>query len=320
MSSSSSSSVSSPRPSAAVAVAAAAAAAKSPSLLLDTRNLHWKQNNVGSRLLQKMGWSDGQAVGKRQRSQRSSTSPPFFSSSSSSHYYSSSSSTSNNNKSNNNDATEHQNHRHKPLHFSSEGLRIVKRREGLGLGASHQPYTVDSSYAVQNLSNILQQLQKEYHPSISDQQQQHDSNEEEEDSDTGKKKARKRERERKDEKKKSRKEKRLKTCENDLGRMDPLDPDKNDNNNNNKSSKDIVFSTKVMTNHRIRAAKFQIKTNQDYKSIFGYELSMQKSPSESDGTTLVDRRSNHQEKRLSSKTTKKKSKTREKSRVISSVV
>jgi hypothetical protein len=32
---------------------------------VDTRNLDWKDNNVGSKLLQKMGWKDGQSIGKR---------------------------------------------------------------------------------------------------------------------------------------------------------------------------------------------------------------------------------------------------------------
>lgn len=31
----------------------------------DTRNLHWKQNNVGSTLLQKMGWKQGTAIGSK---------------------------------------------------------------------------------------------------------------------------------------------------------------------------------------------------------------------------------------------------------------
>ena len=31
----------------------------------DTRNLEWRKNNVGSALLQKMGWKEGQGIGKR---------------------------------------------------------------------------------------------------------------------------------------------------------------------------------------------------------------------------------------------------------------
>mmetsp|Transcript_44462 Transcript_44462/g.68055 ORF Transcript_44462/g.68055 Transcript_44462/m.68055 type:complete len:190 (+) Transcript_44462:105-674(+) len=31
----------------------------------DNRNLEWRKNNVGSTLLQKMGWKEGQGIGKR---------------------------------------------------------------------------------------------------------------------------------------------------------------------------------------------------------------------------------------------------------------
>jgi hypothetical protein len=37
---------------------------------VDTRNLDWKDNNVGSKLLQKMGWKDGQSIGKRRLLQK----------------------------------------------------------------------------------------------------------------------------------------------------------------------------------------------------------------------------------------------------------
>jgi G-patch domain len=39
----------------------------SNSSAMDTRNMTWRQSNVGSKLLSKMGWSEGQALGKRQR-------------------------------------------------------------------------------------------------------------------------------------------------------------------------------------------------------------------------------------------------------------
>lgn len=39
----------------------------------DRRNLDWKSNNVGSKLLAKMGWKDGQGVGKRYREEEIAT-------------------------------------------------------------------------------------------------------------------------------------------------------------------------------------------------------------------------------------------------------
>jgi hypothetical protein len=32
---------------------------------IDARNLEWRNNNIGAKLLEKMGWKDGQAVGRR---------------------------------------------------------------------------------------------------------------------------------------------------------------------------------------------------------------------------------------------------------------
>jgi len=76
-------------------MATAATAACSPGEqqdFVDQRNLEWKSDNVGSKLLAKMGWREGQAVGKRQREQGATV--------------------------------------------TSQGLRAMKRREGLGLGAA----------------------------------------------------------------------------------------------------------------------------------------------------------------------------------------
>lgn len=50
-----------------MATAATASATEPIRKAADTRNLQWKFDNVGSKLLSKMGWKDGQAVGKRQR-------------------------------------------------------------------------------------------------------------------------------------------------------------------------------------------------------------------------------------------------------------
>jgi len=85
----------------------------------DTRNLHWKSNNVGLKMLEKMGWKDGQAVGKRQRQD--------------------------------------------PLNaVSSEGLRVVKRSTGLGLGASAVAAKLRSSHHTEHFCDLLKQLNQEH--------------------------------------------------------------------------------------------------------------------------------------------------------------
>lgn len=81
----------------------------------DTRNLRWKSSNVGSKLLEKMGWKDGQAIGKRR-----------------------------------DDAA-----------VSSEGLRMRKRADQLGLGASTvATTTANKSSHTQEFATILQSLQQ----------------------------------------------------------------------------------------------------------------------------------------------------------------
>jgi G-patch domain len=66
----------------------------------DQRNLQWKSSNIGAKLLGKMGWKDGQAVGKRQRQVGGGDDVNGGGS-----------------------------------NFSSEGLRLKKRIDGLGVGA-----------------------------------------------------------------------------------------------------------------------------------------------------------------------------------------
>lgn len=98
----------------------------------DNRNLHWKQNNVGSTMLQKMGWKQGEAIGSKQRQQ-------------------------NNNGSEGGGGE-----------VSGEGLKITKRPDGLGLGAAntkayhHHP----GSTSHESLSQVLQALQKEHPASV----------------------------------------------------------------------------------------------------------------------------------------------------------
>jgi hypothetical protein len=72
----------------------------STSSTSDQRNLRWKSSNIGAKLLGKMGWKDGQAVGKRQRK-----------------------------------AGDGDDGNGGGSNVSSEGLRLKKRVDGLGVGA-----------------------------------------------------------------------------------------------------------------------------------------------------------------------------------------
>ena len=85
---------------------------------VDTRNLEWKDNNVGSKLLQKMGWKDGQGLGKRRLLKSESD-------------------------------------------ISSEGLRVRRRAQGLGLGASSQAAARSSISHAADFADVLKTLQEE---------------------------------------------------------------------------------------------------------------------------------------------------------------
>lgn len=131
----------------------------SQATVADTRNLEWKNSNVGAKLLQKMGWKEGQAVGRRQ------------------------------------DNT---------TNTSSEGLRLLKRNEGLGIGASST--TVNNNHhPVEHFSSLLVQLNNEHTSS----------------------------------------------------------------RRRNKKKRQTVLPTNKTTHHKVRQAKFQSKSQEDLKSIFG---------------------------------------------------
>lgn len=86
---------------------------------VDTRNLEWKDNNVGSKLLQKMGWKDGQSIGKRRLLNGKSSE-------------------------------------------SSEGLRVKRRAEGLGLGATSTQQEQQAFSHATDFANVLKSLQEEH--------------------------------------------------------------------------------------------------------------------------------------------------------------
>lgn len=89
---------------------------------VDTRNLEWKDNNVGSKLLQKMGWQSGQGIGKRRVLNKSESD------------------------------------------VSSEGLRVRRRAEGLGLGATSNAAAQSSVSHATEFAHVLQALQEEHKP------------------------------------------------------------------------------------------------------------------------------------------------------------
>jgi len=144
----------------------------------DTRNLQWKTNNRGSKLLQKMGWKEGQAVGKRRRREEAQEKQQGATTATT-------------------------------TTTSTEGLRVVKRQVGLGIGAESRPLAAKELAQVQNFSSLLAQLQEEHGTSSS--------------------------------KKKKKK----------------------------KTKKKTTLPTNKLTNSRVRQAKFDKKSAEDMKCIFG---------------------------------------------------
>lgn len=103
----------------ATAATAAASPGQQDNFVVDQRNLAWKADNVGSKLLAKMGWREGQAVGKRQREQG-------------------------------------------VTNVSGQGLRAVKRREKLGLGASSSALKNADPQHVGDFGQVLAALREEH--------------------------------------------------------------------------------------------------------------------------------------------------------------
>jgi hypothetical protein len=171
----------------------------------DTRNLAWLENNVGAKLLGKMGWKEGQGVGRQRR----------------------------NNKDDDNDDDQ--------AVVCSEGIRVQKRQDGLGLGAKHILH-METSHT-QDFHHLLQEL-KQHHGSG-------------------------------DESSNKRKKKR--------------------------KSKTTVLPTNKTTHHKVRHAKFQKKSSEDLKCIFGGTI---------DFPVLAAVKNNDDDRGASKKSTKKKDKKR----------
>mmetsp|Transcript_10718 Transcript_10718/g.23859 ORF Transcript_10718/g.23859 Transcript_10718/m.23859 type:complete len:209 (+) Transcript_10718:217-843(+) len=108
----------------------------------DTRNLEWKSNNIGSKMLSKMGWKEGQGIGKRRR-----------------------------NRSADNNEHDDDNSNHEEPMISTEGLRVKRRADGLGLGASSVAVANHNNHShVADFHNLLADLNEQ-------QQQQQESDE-----------------------------------------------------------------------------------------------------------------------------------------------
>jgi hypothetical protein len=196
----------------------------------DTRNMAWRKSNVGSKLLSKMGWSDGQAVGKRQR--RSTV-------------------VASNDDANPNDDTTMMTTSKSNINTacisnsSSEGLRVMKRQDGLGIGATA------ASSAYSNASNAVQHVQD--YVDVLALLQQAKPKSQADNQDKAEKKRKKKE-----------KKKRKRSKEESLTNIETT----THTTNTNLLSKSIS-SNNTMTNPKVRKAKFQQKTNDDYKGIFG---------------------------------------------------
>jgi G-patch domain len=189
----------------------------------DNRNMAWRKSNVGSKLLAKMGWSDGQAVGKRQRRATVLVSDT-------------------NNSKEAPSATAVQNS--ETTTCSGEGLRVMKRQDGLGIGATA------ASSAYSNASNAVQHVQD--YVNVLALLQQPPKKEEK----TDKKK-----------KKKEKKKRKRHHEEESMAKVEPARATKTKLLSTTTTTS--MSSNSTMTNPKIRKAKFQQKTSDDYKGIFG---------------------------------------------------
>ena len=194
----------------------------------DTRNMAWRTSNVGSKLLSKMGWSDGQAVGKRQRIRSAVVA-------------------SNDDSNNSNgESTESLSNAKSTSSNSGEGLRVIKRQDGLGIGATA------SSSAYSNASNAVQHVQD--YVNVLALLNQSKSKEQEDIDDKVERKKNKKE-----------KKKRKRSKEESRTTVETVTTTSTDS----LSKRIRAGSNNTMTNPKIRKAKFQQKTNEDYKGIFG---------------------------------------------------
>ena len=184
----------------------------------DTRNLRWKDNNKGSTLLQKMGWKQGQALGSKHRKKEGSLEEEC----------------------------------------TGEGLKIVKRPDGLGLGMARKHINPEST-SHGSFSQVLEKLKQE-----------HSIGSIKEEGRKSSKKSKKR--------KKSSLQGDDNGNNNDNGDKNDDKASKEDGSETKKSKKSskkksTVFATNKITNGRVRESKFAAKSATDMACIFGKEYS-----------------------------------------------
>jgi G-patch domain len=215
-------------PSVAAAAGTTKTAASVVSYAADTRNMEWRKSNVGSMLLSKMGWSNGEAVGKRQRSAKQSnvTSTEML-------------------PDNGTTATV-------PLvntTCNGEGLRVMKRQDGLGIGATA------ASSAYTNASNAVQHVQ-DYVNVLALLQPKNKST--------------------KDDKREKKKKRKRSSAANEEGE-ESSQIDKSVTTAASTLTTTATETTHLsktrMTNAAVRKAKFQTKSVDDFKGIFGSAFS-----------------------------------------------
>jgi len=203
----------------------------------DKRNLHWVGNNVGSTLLQKMGWTQGQALGSKHRKKASIEGESA------------------------------------EVH-SGEGLKILKRPDGLGLGANTKIHNQEST-SHEHFTQLLQALNQEHSVSSSQERERRKRRNSKkrksidgDDADNDNKN--KDDENAKDAKDDKDEEVKSKTSS---SRKDKKKRKSSSKNKTPAAKKETVFATNRMTHARVRQSKFAAKSAADLACIFGKEYS-----------------------------------------------
>jgi G-patch domain len=225
--------------------------------MADRRNLDWKTNNVGSKLLAKMGWKDGQGVGKRCRD----------------------------------DDDDHDDDEKKLI--STEGIRVKRRQTNLGLGATanHSAVlgTVSGSNHAEDFAQALVEFQN-IHGGSSTSSGNDVDNDKNNDDDGAMTLQEKQE----DKKKKSKDKKKKKKMKKEKKKEDAKGKDQKKKETKDLL---IVLPTNKMTHSATRQAKFQEKTRDDLKCIFAGSSESVYSSSTTTGAVVTKKKKTTNRKR-----------------------